>query len=55
MKMSKNKKKITQLDIWKGIRKIWTVNPVTKIKPNKKKKSRSQTNIDFKREMRDEI
>ena len=54
--MSKKKpKKISQLSIWKGIRKFWTVNPITKVKPNKKKKSRAKIKREFRKEMKDEI
>lgn len=46
----KKKKKITQLEVWKGIRKFWTVSPVTKIKKNSKKKSRAKQKQDFRRD-----
>jgi len=52
--MSKKKKKLTQLEIWKGIRKLWFMPPVTKVKPNTKKKNRAQIKQAFRRE-HDEI
>lgn len=44
------KKKITQLEIWKQIRKLWNISPITKIKKNSKKKSRAKQKQDFRRE-----
>lgn len=51
--MNKKKKKITQIDIWKGIRKFWNTNPITKVIPNKKKRSRAKIKQDFKKEIKD--
>ena len=39
--MKKNKKR-TLLEIYKSIRKFWTINPKTRIRKNKKKKTRAQ-------------
>jgi hypothetical protein len=41
---------INPLDIYKKIRKIWKINPKTKIK-NRKRKSRHQEKIDLKKEI----
>jgi len=50
------KKKITQLEVWKRIRKSWgLVNPCTKVQPNKKKKSRAQNKRNFRKQIKDEI
>jgi len=46
----KKPKKITQLSVYKSIRKAWAVNPITKIVPNKKKKTRQRTKRELKRE-----
>lgn len=55
----KNKKiddKITQLEIYKKVRKGWgDISPVTKIKPSKKKKSRAKRKKDLKKELENEI
>ncbi len=51
----KKPKKITQLDIWKGVRKLWTVNPITKIVPNKRKQTRPQIKRQLRKDIRDEI
>ena len=36
------KNTIKQIDIYKGIRKTWTVKPITRIQKNGKKKSRAK-------------
>lgn len=55
-KKPKKPKKITDLEIWKSIRKSWgDINPVTKIIPNKKKKSRAKNKSDFRKRLRDDI
>ena len=49
--MSKKKKRgLSQLEIFKGMRKFWRISPVTKIKKNNKKKSRARQKQDFRRE-----
>lgn len=54
MSKKKNKKKsLNQLDIFKGLRKFWIRNPVTKIKPNKKKKNRAQLKHAFRKDIKD--
>lgn len=35
-------------------RKTWAINPVTKVIPNKKKKTRAQTKREFKRRLKEE-
>lgn len=49
----KNKKikdeDLEQLNIYKGIRKTWEINPKTRVVPNKKKKSRKQEKREFQR------
>jgi hypothetical protein len=42
--------KLNNLEIYKSIRKTWSINPRTKIK-DKKRKSRQQSKIDLKREV----
>jgi hypothetical protein len=55
-KMSKNRKKklrlkdLDQLEVYKGLRKTWLINPETRVKPLKKKYNRSQEKIDLKKE-----
>lgn len=44
----------TLLDIYKSIRKVWKINPVTRIKPNKKKKTRAQSKVEFRKKLREE-
>ena len=44
------KKKLDPLDIYKGIRKTWRINPKTRVVPNKKKKTRQQEKVDLKKE-----
>ena len=36
------KNKITQLEVYKSIRKTWAVKPITRIQKNGKKKSRAK-------------
>jgi len=36
------KNKITQLEVYKGIRKTWAVKPITRVQKNGKKKSRAK-------------
>lgn len=55
MKKGNGKKKITQLSVYKSVRKAWAVNPVTKIVPNKKKKTRQQQKREFKRQTNEEM
>jgi len=47
----KNKNKITQLEVYKKLRKKWNRKPVTMIHLNKRKKSRQQKKIDLKKEV----
>jgi hypothetical protein len=47
------KKKKSRIDIWKGIRNVWLIDPVTKVKPNSKKKSRAKIKREFKRDIED--
>jgi hypothetical protein len=58
--MAKKKKKkkvckpISAMDSYMKIRRDWgEVNPVTKIVPNKKKKSRAKNKVDTKKEIED--
>lgn len=51
-KKKKNKKKsLNFLDIYNSIRKVWTINPRTRVKPNKKKYNRQKVKRDLKKEM----
>lgn len=47
-------KKITQLEIYKKIRKGWKINPKTKIVPNKKNKTRQQNKKELKQRLKNE-
>jgi hypothetical protein len=47
----KYKSIVKQAKIYKKIRKTWSINPVTKIKPNTKKKSRSKIKQQFIKEI----
>ena len=54
MSKRKKKKKIPSLeflDVYQSIRKIWNINPKTRVKPNKKKYNRAK----IKRELRKEL
>lgn len=42
--------KVTMLDIYQGIRKIWKINPKTRVH-DKKKPSRNSKNAQFKKEL----
>lgn len=46
-----NKEK-TQLKRIKSLRKIWTINPKSRIVPNKKKQSKTKTKQEFKKEIK---
>lgn len=52
--MSRKKKKklpkINQIDIIKSIRRIWNINPVTRVIPNKKKRYDRKQEKDIKKE-----
>lgn len=55
-KKPKKPKTLTFIETYMRLRKGWgAVNPVTKIKPSKKKKSRAKNKRDFKRELKNEI
>ena len=49
--MSKKKKSLNLLDIYKSIRQIWTINPKTRVKPNKKKYNRSAEKRNLKKDL----
>jgi len=52
--MGKKKiKKLSFLEAYKKLRQIWTINPVTKILPNKKKKSRAKIKQDLRKDLQD--
>lgn len=53
-KKNGNKNKITFLEIYQGIRRLWARNPSTQVVPNKKRKSRTKTKQDFKRQLKNE-
>jgi len=42
--------KINILNAYKKIRQTWGINPKTKVKPSKKKKSRAEIKQDFRKE-----
>ena len=59
--MAKKKKKRKQpkssldiLEVYNMIRQIWTINPKTRVKPNKKKYNRSKEKAKLKKEIRGE-
>jgi hypothetical protein len=53
-KKPKKPKPLTFLEAYQRIRKSWgDINPVTKVKPNKKRKSRAQNKRDFKKDIDD--
>jgi len=53
MGKKKNKKdKITFLDVYKGLRKFWKINPKTKVKPNKKRKSRTKIKQNLRKKLK---
>jgi hypothetical protein len=54
MTKKKKKKKITLLDIYNSIRKVWLINPKTRVKPNKKKYNRAKAKQKFRKELRRE-
>lgn len=50
-KKRKPKSKIDLLEIYKKIRKVWTINPKTRVKPKKKKYNRSAEKRRIKKEL----
>jgi hypothetical protein len=52
--MSKKPKKLSFIETYLKVRKSWgDINPVTKIVPNKKKKTRAQNKAQFKKDIKD--
>jgi hypothetical protein len=49
------KNKITQIDIYKRLRKTWEINPSEQVVPNKKKKNRQKQKLELKKELDNEI
>lgn len=49
----KKKNKITRLEIYKGLRKTWEINPKSRIKKSKKKYKRSREKQKFKKDLTD--
>jgi len=49
-KKKKKLPKINQIDIIKSIRRIWNINPVTRVIPNKKKRYDRKQEKDIKKE-----
>ena len=41
-------------EIYKGIRKVWEINPKTKVVHNGKKKSRKKIKKDFKKQLKED-
>lgn len=50
-KRKKKKKSLNLMDIYNSIRKVWTINPKTRVKPNKKKYNRSSEKQKLKKEL----
>lgn len=53
-KKKKPKDKIDSLEVYKGIRKTWEINPRTRVKTSDKKYKRSKAKQKFRRDLRKE-
>lgn len=49
----KRSKSFSFMDIYNSLRQGWEINPRTRVKPNKKKKSRAKSKQEFKKGLRE--